>query len=89
LAQVQAAPPAGLEGAIVSMQGRCIVLWTHWQGRPSCDNLLDGVLALDVITNETACPARVPMPVTVVYPGIEVGARSSFNFRFDTGFEVV
>ncbi len=87
LGNLQSKPPKGLDGLMLATAKDVIVLWAHWSREPENMNLLDGIPALQQVLSTRAQPAFVPMPDTVSFPGVEVGAGYSATFQFSRAGE--
>lgn len=82
LKALQAKPPKGLDSLMLATAEDVVVLWAHWSGEPESMNLLGGIPALQNVLNTRAQPAFVPMPDSVRFPGIKVGAGYCASFQF-------
>ncbi len=76
--------PEGLDGAVFTVYGDCLVCWTHWATAiPDRKGLLNRHdIGMRVIMLQYSKPVNIPLDISSDYPGIPVKAADSFNCRF-------
>ena len=82
---VQADPPPGLDGAIVSAGPDIVVWWRHWSGEaPAADDFAQWLAAVATPVMDAAA-VRKPVPPDLVWdsPGVAIAPGQALNLRFE------